>query len=315
MANEKPFFDKPFFLEWVLDTIPAMIYVRDLDGDRLLYVNASFEKMLNITHAKLKSNPTAWLDAVHPEDRELVAGFTGPRNKDGDFEITFRIIHPDGSIRWFQTKGITIKNPSGKPAMSAGIAYDITDLKEALNINTKLLQERDRLLFQLKSLADTDALTSIFNRRAFLNLAEHEFARAKRLERALTAMMLDIDSFKLYNDHYGHTAGDRVIHAVAKCCQSSVRSIDIIGRYGGDEFCILIPEVNPELVMEIAERMRANIESLSRSPELNLKKRITVSIGVANLTEDMPNLVALIDDADKALYKAKARGGNQSMAY
>ena len=315
MIGEKPFFDKPFFLEWVLDSLPALIYVRELDSDRLIYVNASFEKILGIPRAALKNKASAWLEAVHPEDKELVESYTGLQNKDGDFEITFRILRPDGSIRWFQTKGIIIKNPSGKPAMSAGIAYDITNLKEALNINAKLLQERDRLLISLKTLADTDSLTSIFNRRAFLNLAEHEFARAKRLQRPLSAMMVDIDAFKDFNDRYGHTSGDRAIHTVAESCQANVRTIDVIGRYGGDEFCILLPEVELGHALEIAERLRQKIESLSISPGFNLQRKLSVSIGVASMTEDMPNLVALIDNADKALYKAKAGGRNRSAGY
>lgn len=315
MIGDKLFFDKPFFLEWILDSLPALIYVRELDSDRLLYVNASFEKMLGIPRATLKNKSSAWLEAIHPEDKELVAGYTGLQNKGGDFEIAFRILRPDGSIRWFQTKGIIIKNLSGKPAMSAGIAYDITNLKEALNINAKLLQERDRLLVQLKTLADTDSLTSIFNRRAFLSLAEHEFARAKRLERPLFAMMVDIDAFKHFNDQYGHTSGDKAIQAVAECCQASVRTIDIIGRYGGDEFCILIPEVELEHAMVIAERIRRKIEMLSFPAGRNLQGKPTVSIGVACMTDDMPNLVALIDNADKALYRAKAGGRNRLAAY
>jgi diguanylate cyclase (GGDEF)-like protein len=174
-----------------------------------------------------------------------------------------------------------------------------------------------RLYNQIEQVAVTDELTGLFNRRGFSQLGEREFERALRFKRPLAAVMFDIDHFKVINDTYGHSAGDQVLRALADCFRHNTRGIDVAGRYGGEEFVLLMPETLLPGTVQIAERLRQSIEDLSipiapansDSPAVNL--RITVSIGVAVLWKDAPNLSALVDRADQAQYHAKRSGRNR----
>jgi diguanylate cyclase len=120
--------------------------------------------------------------------------------------------------------------------------------------------------------------------------------------------MLDIDHFKEVNDTYGHPIGDTVLQAIANECRRSLRTIDILGRYGGEEFVILLPETGLNEGARAAERLRSQVEKI-HSPLADIK--ITISLGLAELTTDCPDLEALIERADKALYLAKQGGRNQ----
>jgi diguanylate cyclase (GGDEF)-like protein/PAS domain S-box-containing protein len=173
-----------------------------------------------------------------------------------------------------------------------------------------------RLYNQVEQIAVTDELTGLFNRRGFLQLGEREFERTVRFNRPLAALMLDIDHFKRVNDTYGHPIGDRVLCALADCVRQSTRGIDVAGRYGGEEFTLLLPETDIPVAIQIAERLRQSIADLSipicrgkdDSPPIHIW--INVSIGVAFMLPDIPNLSVLIDRADQALYRAKDSGRN-----
>jgi diguanylate cyclase (GGDEF)-like protein/PAS domain S-box-containing protein len=174
-----------------------------------------------------------------------------------------------------------------------------------------------RLYNRIEQVAVTDELTDLLNRRGFSQLGEREFERALRFKRPLAALMFDIDHFKVINDTYGHNTGDQVLRALADCFRRHTRGIDVAGRHGGEEFVLLMPETLPLVTVQIAERLRQSIEDLcipivpaeSDSPAVNL--RITVSIGVAVLWKDAPNLAALVDRADQAQYHAKKSGRNR----
>lgn len=170
--------------------------------------------------------------------------------------------------------------------------------------------EKAHLFELLNELATTDALTEIANRRYFFNQAEVELARAQRYAHPLTAIMLDIDHFKRVNDTYGHGIGDEVLQGVARRCQQMMRKNDLLGRYGGEEFSILLPETKLPEGAIMAERLRQVISQqpfeTQHGPLL-----ITVSIGVAQFLPGIPSARALLDLADKALYQAKQTGRNR----
>jgi len=174
-----------------------------------------------------------------------------------------------------------------------------------------------RLYIKIEQVSVTDELTGLYNRRGFFQLGEREFERALRFGRPLTALMLDIDHFKLVNDTYGHHVGDQVLRALADCFRQSTRGIDVAGRYGGEEFTLLLPETDLPVAIQIAERLRQSIANISipvcpdkgDAPPAHLQ--IDVSIGVALLMPDLPNLSVLIDHADQAMYRAKASGRNR----
>lgn len=170
--------------------------------------------------------------------------------------------------------------------------------------------ERARLFQEVQNLALTDHLTGLQNRRSLFELGRVEFTRAERLNRPLSCMMLDLDYFKQINDRYGHAVGDQVLAEFSRRCKSSVREIDLVGRYGGEELVILLPETDRRTAMLVAERLQASIGATPiRADDQEIP--ITVSIGVATKDEHTPHLDALIARADQAMYIAKHRGRNR----
>lgn len=141
--------------------------------------------------------------------------------------------------------------------------------------------------------------------------AEVELSRTLRYENTLSFLMLDIDNFKQINDAYGHQAGDLVLKKLAMIFQEVLRNIDITGRLGGEEFAVILPETNIEKASEVAERLREVISLTAVSLPAGFDIHFTVSIGISALLEKKTNVEALLNEADKALYKAKQSGRNK----
>lgn len=178
-----------------------------------------------------------------------------------------------------------------------------------------------RLFEDTRRLATMDPLTSIYNRRHFYELAHREFERSHRYHHPLSVIMFDLDLFKQVNDTYGHAAGDLVLQIVAETCRTKLRKSDIFGRYGGEEFIVVMPETDEQRAWNVAERLR---RSITRTPiHINGDEiSITISLGVATLSKeflfsDMPGdmLEKLIDHADQALYQAKQAGRNRVIVH
>jgi len=173
------------------------------------------------------------------------------------------------------------------------------------------IEKRVQIESILQVLATTDDLTNLLNRRHFFELAEKEMTRAKRYQQHFSLLIIDIDNFKTINDKYGHLCGDRVLHVVARCIRQNSRNVDISGRYGGDEFVILLPETQPAFTQVFAERLCQIIPTeLEEMEEVTIP--ITLSIGIANFSgEANITFDNLLDRADEALYIAKQAGRNQ----
>ena len=170
--------------------------------------------------------------------------------------------------------------------------------------------KRASLFQEVQSLALTDPLTGLQNRRSLFDLGRIEFIRSQRLNRPFCCFMMDLDHFKKFNDQYGHLIGDLVLQEFAECVRSSVRDVDLIGRYGGEELVIFLPETDLDTALQVAERLRETIETTPiRFSEKEL--HITVSIGVSRRDENTLELETLIARADQAMYIAKHRGRNQ----
>lgn len=185
-------------------------------------------------------------------------------------------------------------------------------LMEERKINRRLqseIDERQLLEAQLRHMASTDPLTGIPNRRHFFELAERELNRANRENTPLTICMVDIDLFKTLNDHHGHAVGDLVLTTVAACCASVLRETDIIGRYGGEEFVIALPQADIETANAIAERLRHKVRSL-QLPMLDPGHRLSVTVGISRVAADEGRLEPALQRADEALYAGKSRGRN-----
>ncbi|MEE8366331.1 MAG: GGDEF domain-containing protein [Gammaproteobacteria bacterium] len=162
---------------------------------------------------------------------------------------------------------------------------------------------------ELALLSDTDELTGVKNRRAFNKEFSVEAKRAVRYERPFSIMMLDSDNLKKINDQYGHPVGDSLIISLSQVIKSSLRETDILARYGGDEFVVMLPETGHSKAIEIAERIRQSVENTSFSADGN-RVSSTLSIGVACYPEDSNISEEIIIKADKALYQSKLKGKN-----
>jgi diguanylate cyclase (GGDEF)-like protein len=167
----------------------------------------------------------------------------------------------------------------------------------------------ERAAAGLELLATMDGLTLLFNRRHFDTLARVEWGRFQRYGRPLSLLVLDVDKFKSINDQFGHDAGDLVLKAIADDCGSMRRETDVVARFGGEEFVLLLPETNESAAVLVAERLRKKIED--HPDAFGLGTQISVSIGVAGATLGMLSFDVLLKRADEALYEAKRLGRNR----
>lgn len=163
---------------------------------------------------------------------------------------------------------------------------------------------------EVQKIAITDPLTGLYNRRGLEELGGHEFDRYRRFGHPFSVTMLDIDHFKQVNDRYGHTVGDLVLKGLAEKCRSVIRQVDILGRYGGEEFVILLPETDLFQAVNLSERLRRLVaDTPIPAGELNIP--ITISLGVTRASRNHTSLSMILDQADKALYDAKSKGRNR----
>lgn len=197
---------------------------------------------------------------------------------------------------------------------------EIKKLAQAFNQMAAELEEKElkkeELLQKLEEMATTDGLTGLFNRRELNRLMEVEYKRAKRYNRPVSMIMLDIDHFKQYNDTFGHLFGDEVIKWLAKTIAANTRSTNYVARYGGDEFVILLPETTCSNAFWVADRLRRII---SETPFCGMDNNghpiqipLTISLGVSELTNDIFSVGAFFSRTDQALYLSKRSGRDQA---
>ncbi|SHJ97616.1 GGDEF domain-containing response regulator [Paramaledivibacter caminithermalis] len=201
------------------------------------------------------------------------------------------------------------------------VFIELQKQKETLKKQTKLLEEKvDELLrlqklnYKLEHLSTIDVVTGISNRRSFEATIQTEWQRAIRMNTPLSLIMIDIDHFKAFNDHYGHQAGDKCIRKVAEAISSSIqRPGDFAARYGGEEFVVVLPDTEKAGAIIVAERIRNNVESLEVKHACSgVSPYVTISLGVATLFPEKYNSAEeLIRRADRALFQAKYLGRNR----
>ena len=181
------------------------------------------------------------------------------------------------------------------------------------DLEQKIL-ELERAKLQLQQLAVTDGLTGLYNYQHFKHKLQVEIARSKRYGLPVSLLMMDIDFFKMYNDHFGHPLGDRILRRFSNLLFEHVRQIDILSRYGGEEFSLILPGTAKESAKVVAEKLRTLIEKsyFPLSEKLPFG-RVTMSVGVASYPDDAKNEEELIRLADQALYRAKKEGRNRTV--
>ena len=174
-------------------------------------------------------------------------------------------------------------------------------------LSLKVAEKQAKLI----SLSRIDGLTGLNNRRYWENQLDRSFKLNKREESNTCVIFIDVDHFKKINDQYGHIVGDEVLQKISLLIEKTARETDICGRYGGEEFCILLPKTNKTEAKILAERLRKNISSATLHSELEIMG--SVSIGIAEMSDNMSNYSEWLTIADNALYKAKSNGRNQTV--
>ncbi len=269
----------------------------DLVTNALVWNDAMYA-IYGIDRAAVSSLYRAWHNSVLPEDLpEQTAALKAAIEQGAPYTPCFRIRRGDGSLRYIQARARIFSDAAGNAVRMVGTNEDIT--------------EHRTLLGKLELEANQDYLTGLSNRRHFMERGEIELARVQRYGESLSAFMLDIDHFKNINDTHGHKAGDIVLQKLSHLLRETLRAVDIIGRIGGEEFAVLLPETGLQEAVEIAERLREIIAHSVVILEAGLPLHFTVSIGVATLKDKSVNLDILLSLADKAMYQAKGGGRNK----
>ncbi len=204
---------------------------------------------------------------------------------------------------------------SMQPLWSLSYAVELTaQLSPVLlvaYITTMLSADIHYALNKVKLMSETDPLTGLYNLRAFNIILERAFTQAVRYSRPMSVIMLDSDHLKNVNDTYGHESGNRLLKQIVSCVQTQLRATDVLARYGGDEFVVLLPETGARGAREVAERIRRSVESTGLQVRGSIVPT-TVSLGVASYPDEGVDLELLLDKADKAMYRSKQEGRNRS---
>lgn len=194
--------------------------------------------------------------------------------------------------------------------------YDVSELLARVNVASRIIKSNKKLIFlneELEKVVETDELSGLKNRRYFFKELDKESNRSRRYGHTLAVIMLDLDNLKQINDTYGHIVGDSVLKHISRIMLDSTRETDVVCRYGGDEFIILLPETTPKNAFTVGEKIRRNVANLPYKYKRTLIN-LTVSVGISVKTPSMSNDVHnIIESADKALYISKNRGKNKAM--
>jgi diguanylate cyclase (GGDEF)-like protein/PAS domain S-box-containing protein len=277
-----------------------------IDARSLLrYVSQSVEPVLGLHPEDLLGK--SCFDMIHPEDRESVRSATARLNGiDTVSTVAFRTWRGDGTLAWVESKFKLAALPDD-PAQAEFLCVirDVTERK-------RMEDEVNQLNRRLTQLAATDGLTGLTNRRAFDGFLLRQFECCDEI----SVLLLDIDSFKSYNDTYGHQAGDRCLQAVAKVIGDATSNTSgLSARYGGEEFAVVLPDTSEDDALKVAEAIRLNVRSLGIPNSVSSRGYITISVGVAARTEATLDESALVGQADTALYEAKRLGRNRSILH
>lgn len=281
----------------IIESINDVVVITSADPARpaeqeVIYVNPAFTRLTGYSYDDAVGRSPDMLNG--PEtDKDTCGLIRTALEAQRPIEAEIQNYRKDGQPYWVDRNVIPLRDSSGETIYFASIEHDITPQKS--------LESR------LNILAQTDELTHLRNRRAFMAAMEQEMARARRYHLPLCLMVLDLDFFKTINDRYGHAAGDAVLIGFAKTGSRLLRTTDVSGRIGGEEFAILMPETRRDGALTLAERLRNAVKQRRTRHHGNVLS-VTVSIGVAEFIPPEKRVARLLERADLALYAAKNDG-------
>ncbi|MFL1485606.1 diguanylate cyclase [Marinobacter sp. LN3S78] len=299
-AAERALLARERQLATIMDNLPGMAY-RCLYDEHwtMKFISSGCRDLTGHAPEDLIDNQeVSWATLILAEDAvsvtqavETAIGSAEP------FSVEYRLRRADGEVIWVWERGRSVKDDGG--LVLEGIILDVTDRK-ALEV-------------RLSELATLDPLTGQFNRRETERILQEEVARAERYERRLAVLWIDLDNFKEVNDTRGHEVGDEVLRTISLRLAESVRTVDTLGRFGGEEFIVVLPEMSVEEAWDIAERLRRHIADEPVRTSVGETLNLTISIGVAVYPDHAGSAATLCRMADKAMYQAKERGRNRTV--
>lgn len=290
----------------LLESTNAIPWKIDWNSMKFAYIGPQIEPLLGWSQDSWVSAED-WAARIHPEDREYVVNFCISQSKAGtDHEADYRALTKDNGYVWIRDVVHVVRNAQGEVDSLVGFMFDISERK---NTEEKLIG----LQKELEALSYKDGLTGIANRRKFDLRLETEWASARRSNQPLSLIVLDLDFFKQYNDHYGHVQGDKCLISVAqKLNLAAIRPKDIAARFGGEEFILLLPETDEVGALEVAERCKNLIENMRiphEKSEVNPFLTVSMGVGTINVPAEMTS-ENFIQTVDHLLYSAKQKGRN-----
>ncbi|HJW23407.1 MAG TPA: diguanylate cyclase [Rhodocyclaceae bacterium] len=286
-------------LKAIIEAEPECVKILAPDGTLLQINRAGLDILEAESDAQVIGSRL--VDVVTAPYREAFDELTRKVCRGESGSLEFEMVGLKGQHRWLDTHAVPMRDASGGITGLLGVTRDMT--------------ARRQVEQELARLAQTDPLTGLANRRHFMAQAEEELSRSHRYGGPLSVLMVDIDHFKRVNDTYGHKTGDLVLRRFAEVSRHMLRDIDTIGRIGGEEFAILLPETDGRRAREVAERLRGALAEAEVPVEQGLPLRFTASIGIASLAGPRVNIDTLLNQADQALYEAKHAGRNKVRAY
>lgn len=249
-----------------------------------------------------------WVERMHPDDRNYVVEFCVSQSRAGvDHEADYRALTSTGDYVWIRDV-VHVVRKDGEVEALIGFMFDISERKKTEEHLLRLQKQLEEYSFQ-------DGLTGIANRRMFDTVLEREWAHAQRTGLALSLIILDIDYFKQYNDHYGHIKGDECLRQVAKTLSLAAnRPRDFIARIGGEEFIWLLPETDAESARRVANKCLHLIRQQQITHEFSaVSALLSLSLGVGTTTAPLQETaLEFVEQVDKLLYKAKHQGRNRA---
>jgi diguanylate cyclase (GGDEF)-like protein/PAS domain S-box-containing protein len=298
----------------LVEHIPAMFYIDPpAESQNTVYVSPQVRDILGIDPETWLEQPTFWNDHLHPEDKAQAESDLSLFLETGEPEQSeYRVIRPDGRVVWIHDLSMMVRDADGTPLMVQGAMFDITEQKQA--------QER------LAYMAQHDGLTGLPNRPMFEELLDLALARARRSDLAVAVLYLDLDNFKLVNDSLGHAAGDELLRQVSMRLRDATRDTDLVARQGGDEFLILLADIESDAKLPgpdmdnallTAESVVTRIQQGLATPFLLSGTEVfaTVSIGISLFPAFASDARSLLRQADAAMYGSKKRGPDGYSVY
>jgi diguanylate cyclase (GGDEF)-like protein/PAS domain S-box-containing protein len=264
-------------------------------GPIIVYVNPAFTALTGYGTDEVIGRSSRLLHGPNT-DPQTVAAVRAAMEAQRPIRVELLNYNRDGEEFWIDANIVPLRDAHGRVTHFATIGRDLSA--------TKQLQQ------ELQLMASTDPLTGLLNRRRFLEQAEREFLRSQRYRHELAVLMLDIDHFKAINDNHGHFVGDQALIALSRTAENLLRDIDLMGRWGGEEFVFLMPETPLAGAAILAERLREELTRLAVDTAAGAV-RFTVSAGVAARSECDAGITDIMLRADSALYAAKHNGRNR----